>query len=412
MVMGCQKQTKHSELLLNLKPCVVGEIESCKDALTFGYRDPNQSVLAGCLLLTSQEGDQIQTYRYGFSFDQQSMIWQDELLLPSPNRETISAQLIFLDPRASNPVSSCDDPRMTLSLTCTDFCMVKFVEGAIPVEEQITIDFKSQSCTPEFSESDLATIYKSCIVGKQMKVGDACEVTQNTCQASGKLIEDPAQTGILVCDAKIEIGTELCSPRNADEDCDGKIDEGFDLLDTDCTPENMPGGATCQNQGFLNCRNGTEVYCQQKSPDQLDPREIECDGVDDDCDGKIDEDYPQYQTYNCNTGCAVVGFLICENGVERNTCQTMDQKVEGDDGCDGIDNDCDGQTDENTLLDMPTGETCGKGVCQVNEVIRCTAGQQKKICEPKEQLKSDEICDGQDNNCDGEIDNVLEGCLP
>lgn len=404
-MMSCQKQAKHSELILNLKPCVVGEIESCKDALTFGYQDQSVSKLAGCLLLTHEENDRLQTQKYGFSFQGQNMVWQDELLLPAPDSETISAQLIILDPRASNPVQSCDDPRINVTLVCEDFCMVKFVEGAIPVAEQMVIDFKTQACNPEFSSSDLATIYRSCIVGKQMKVGDVCEVSQNACQATGQLIEDPNQAGVLVCNAKIEIATELCSPRNVDEDCDGKIDEGFEMLDQDCTPENM-----CHHQGFLNCKNGTEIYCQQKEANRLDDREIVCDGVDDDCDGFIDEGYPQYQTFDCNTGCSPVGFSICKNGIESNTCQTVDQKVEGDDLCDGIDNDCDGKTDENELLDTPTGQTCGMGVCQVDEVIRCTAGQRREICEAKDQLKSDEICDGLDNNCDGIVDNVSSGC--
>ena len=71
-----------------------------------------------------------------------------------------------------------------------------------------------------------------------------------------------------------------------------------------------------------------------------------CNGVDDDCDGFTDEDYSEAPT-SCGTGvCAATGWSTCLDGVEGDTCSpgTPDETAES--SCtDGVDNDCDGATD-------------------------------------------------------------------
>ena len=80
--------------------------------------------------------------------------------------------------------------------------------------------------------------------------------------------------GLTKCDAP-EPGEEFCNGK--DDDCDGKTDE--DLTGTACEIKNAFG--SCKGKTF--CDNG-DLNCQG------DPPKVEdCNGVDDNCDGKIDE---------------------------------------------------------------------------------------------------------------------------
>jgi hypothetical protein len=78
--------------------------------------------------------------------------------------------------------------------------------------------------------------------------------------------------------------------------------------------------------------------------------------------------------------------------------------------CDGLDNDCDGSTDEDFTLTLAdgsqvagTGQSCGVGAC-AGGTTACTTLQDGLRCS-SDGLGSTEVCDDQiDNDCDGKSD--------
>ncbi|MCG8555856.1 MAG: SUMF1/EgtB/PvdO family nonheme iron enzyme [Proteobacteria bacterium] len=229
---------------------------------------------------------------------------------------------------------------------------------------------------------------------------------------------------------------EVCN--GLDEDCDGKIDEGFDLLRDPancgvcgnvCAPDHAFGecmaGActigTC-DIGFVNLdmdpNNGCEYRCDLRTP----PEEV-CNGLDDDCDGKIDEGAeltdPQVgQMCGITQGACVAGVMQCLDGFV--TCiGRIDPIVEI---CDGIDNDCDGVVDNGFFLqvDLRNCGSCNSVCAFANAHAVCDLGQCKFIacksgftdansnpadgCELQCSITGPERCDGVDNDCDARID--------
>ncbi len=81
-----------------------------------------------------------------------------------------------------------------------------------------------------------------------------------------------------------------------------------------------------------------------------------------------------------------------------------DYEFDGETRCDAADNDCDGQTDE--TLDGLAGAACGiSGVCATAKTSRCVGA--KWICnlgQVPDYETSEKTCDGVDNDCDGQTD--------
>jgi glucose/arabinose dehydrogenase len=83
------------------------------------------------------------------------------------------------------------------------------------------------------------------------------------------------------------------------------------------------------------------------SEDNCGPSDDICDGFDDDCDGQQDEDYGGEAT-TCGLGtCQRSGTLVCNGGNLLDTCLPGFPSLT-DAVCDGLDEDCDGFVDEDT----------------------------------------------------------------
>ena len=192
--------------------------------------------------------------------------------------------------------------------------------------------------------------------------------TDNDCDDSNPLINRGAD--------------EACN-NGIDDDCDGLID----TVDPECGCTDADGDGYSIIGGCCG-----PVDCSDSNP-AINPGAPDiCDGIDNNCDGSIDEDHVPTDT-NCGSGvCASTGQLICENGSVVDTCIEGTPESDSEKGktCkDGLDNDCDGAVDRD---DTDCGGDSGGGDREICDDGIDNDGDGKTDCDDRKDCRKDPAC--------------------
>ncbi len=234
---------------------------------------------------------------------------------------------------------------------------------------------------------------------------ETCNGKDDDCD--GVIDDTPAGAPYSVCPGLCRPTPEICD--GCDNDCDGIVDNGIASEGCSNAASSCTGTTVCTTAGASvapgGCIGGGTQVCNYAAQGL----EV-CDGADNDCDGIVDNitatacvpgGAPTGLSYAANSQCKM-GHMACVGNAP--TC--VGWIGPSPEVCDGIDNNCDG-TPDNGIAGQPCGS--GVGACSAG-VTQCIAGA--LICHTLAGPSS-EICDGVDNDCNGETDDIASTpCVP
>lgn len=275
---------------------------------------------------------------------------------------------------------------------CTTTCLSECPEGwecrevfsASGDPVYICISLLARLCHPCTNDSDCT---------------EAASVGKNKCISFGEngsfcgircIGQDNACPSGYVCDENA-FEEPQCVPVSGECTCNGLAT--ILNLATTCSQTNEDGQClgqrVCSIEGLSDC-------------DAPAPAIESCNGIDDDCDGVTDEGLDGGDCELSNEFGTCIGTLSCELGAK--TCMGLEPSEEK---CNGIDDNCDGATDES----YPDNDGDGVADC-VDEDSDDDGTPNINDCAPNDPTVfpgAVEICDSKDNDCNNLVDD--EGAI-
>lgn len=242
--------------------------------------------------------------------------------------------------------------------------------------------------------------------GVEEGVSTTCDIVVDgvgTCPGTRQCETD----GLTLCAGEVP-QPETCN--GLDDNCDGNVDEG--VVGGSCDLTNNFG--TCP--GTLACGGNAEEVCVGNMP----TGEV-CNGVDDDCDGVVDNGEPDFD----EDGIADCVDTDDDNDgtLDSDDCKPYDADIGllATETCDGVDNNCNGLIDEEGATGCSNwwqdadGDTYGSAAAGPKCLCAADAGQFYTVLNdtdcndlaPSAFPGGTEVCNAIDDDCNGQVDDGL-----
>jgi hypothetical protein len=223
------------------------------------------------------------------------------------------------------------------------------------------------------------------------------------------------------CDGAVLPADEACNGR--DDDCNGSVDD-VDDLGRPC----VFGVGACARDGTLGCADGFPgAFCLPNPGPAPESGVEECNDIDDDCDGRVDEGIPVFNRWfdgdqdgygdllqGPTQGCALGAFQSLRPGDCADANPAINPGVL--ELCNGVDDDCDLTTDEQVLRTWRRdGDADGYGsLVDVRQACAAPPGYIERggDCDDSTDLVSPEApetCRAGDEDCDGQQNEAPAG---